>query len=180
MYFNTIVKNPLFLINELANTGMSRTSHKGGGETKMKTKLKLLLLTSLLLSIALLSSPVMAGSKNQNDENGKSYERGTGRTTGTNMLGCRPPENAPNYWVYLPTDLLPPIPLLHEWEGGPCCPSNILSGIGNDYPLPNQCCNGPDYLPDGPPFFGATSGEEAPGNWCLCFHVRGYPDILLQ
>jgi hypothetical protein len=142
----------------------------------MKTQSKLILTVMLIFSLSLVIQPTLAGSKNQNGTNGKSYDRGTGRTTGMNMEGCRPPENAPNEWVYLPTELLPPDPFFHEWLGGPCCTSNMLSGTGNNYPLPNQCCNGPDYLPF-PPF--APTGEAAPGNWCLCFHIRGYPDILL-
>lgn len=131
-----------------------------------------------MIVMVLLTSSALAGTKNQNDENGKSYERGTGRTAEMNMLGCRPNTNAPDSWVYVPTDLLPPVEFFHEWLGGPCCPSNILSDTTNQYPLPNQCCNPPDYLPEGPPFFGEPSGEQAPGNWCLCFHLRGYPDIL--
>jgi len=136
------------------------------------TKIKVLLFTLFLLGISLLTSSVMAGSKNHNDGNGKSYERGTGQLNG--LDGCKPPEQSGNYWVYIPTELLPP-GWSHEWEGGPCCPSNILSGVDNNYPLPNQCCNGPDYLPDGPPFHGAPSGEAAPGNHCECFEIRGWP-----
>ncbi len=137
----------------------------------MKNKLRLLLLTTLILGIALLSSSVMAGSKNQNNGNGKSDLRGTGKINGLN--GCAPPLESGNYMIYMPSDLPPG--WSHEWEGGPCCPSNIPSGMGNNYPLPNQCCNPPDYLPS-PPWDPETpTGAHHPGNHCLCFEIRGWP-----
>jgi len=126
----------------------------------------------LFLSAALLVSAAIAGSNNQNDENGKSYERGTGKING--LEGCRPPEQSGNYWVYVPTELLP-LGWSHEWEGGPCCPSNAPSGIGDNYPLPNQCCNPPDYLPSPPAPAETPTGEQQPGNHCECFEIRGWP-----
>ncbi len=139
----------------------------------MSKKMAILLL--LTLSILLLGFSMQlsanAGSNNQNDENGKSYERGTGKING--LDGCRPPESSGNYWVYVPADLPPG--WSSEWEGGPCCPSNMLSEIGNNYPLPNQCCNPPDYMPSPPLPPETPSGEQQPGNHCLCFEVRGWP-----
>ena len=126
----------------------------------------------VLMAIIVLATPVyvaFAGSKNRNGDNGA---QGTDKLN--DREGCRPNAHAGNYWVYIPSEFLPPEPLFHEWEGGPCCPSNTLSGIENDYPLPNECCNGPDTLPF-PPFIG----EPSPGNHCLCFEIRGYPYILL-
>jgi hypothetical protein len=149
------------------------------------TTLVLLSLTTLVLSIP----AVFAGFNNQNDDldfAGKSVERGTGKYNG--LHGCRPPAESGDDWVYVPSDLLDgfllslgitPTPFYHEWLGGPCCPSNMLSDEGNEYPLPNQCCNGPDYMPS-PPFPpGVPTGEAAPGNHCECFEIRGYPFILL-
>ena len=137
-----------------------------------KENLRKLLVILAIIVLALPLNIALAGSKNQNGENGA---QGTDKIN--DKEGCRPNENAGNYWVYIPTELIPPEPsFLHEWEGGPCCPSNILSGIGENYPLPNECCNGPDHLPF-PPF--TPTGESAPGNHCLCFALRGYPEILL-
>lgn len=139
----------------------------------MKTKTILLAIIAIAI-IALPASLAFAGSYNQNDEdNGKSVERGTGKVNG--LDGCAPPTQSGNYWVFVPTGLLPP-DWSHEWEGGPCCPSNNYPDPAtSEYPYPNQCCNGPDYLPEGPPFYGAESGEHAPGNHCLCFGIRGWP-----
>jgi hypothetical protein len=135
----------------------------------MKKAILVAVVISILL-MALAPAVVFAGDRNSNGENG---EHGTGIINGLN--GCRPPIEAGDYWVYVPTELLPPIDVLHEWMGGPCCPSNEPSNTNNAYPLPNQCCNPPDYLPNIPPFNGAPSGEQRPGNHCLCFELRGYP-----
>jgi hypothetical protein len=139
----------------------------------------------VIMAIIILSTPAylaFAGSKNQNGDHG---------TQGTEIVngldGCAPGLQAGNRWVYVPSDTLDvflaiigvpqPWNIFHEWEGGPCCPSNTLSGIGSDYPLPNQCCNGPDYLPED--LGGFPTGEHAPGNHCVCFEIRGYPFILI-
>ena len=138
-----------------------------------KENLRKLLVILTIITLALPLNVAFAGSKNQNGENGA---QGTDKIN--DKEGCRPNENAGNYWVYIPTELIPPEPsFLHEWEGGPCCPSNILSGIGENYPLPNECCNGPDHLP--PEMGGGLTGEYAPGNHCLCFAYRGYPEAAI-
>lgn len=155
----------------------------------MKKKLIMItLVLTMMLSLPLTLNEVFAGNLNQNDDlafAGKSVERGTGKANG--LDGCAPPTQSGNLWVYVPSDLLDaillslPFPLpeplsyYHEWEGGPCCPSNTLSELGNEYPLPNQCCNGPDYFP-APPI---ESGEASPGNHCVCFEIRGYPFSIL-
>ncbi len=120
-------------------------------------KNKNLLKIQLLLAIVLLVTPIYiayAGSKNQNGEHG---------TQGTDIIngldGCRPNTQSGDYNVYVPSDVVDGfldlfgIPqeswwFFHEWQGGPCCPSNTLSAEGNNYPLPNECCNVPDFLPD--------------------------------
>ncbi len=151
----------------------------------MKKKIILMMLVVMLVSTLVLSTPaVLAGNKNQNDEtNGKSVERGTGKVNGQD--GCVPPAKSGDRWVYVPSGLLDgiladmgipgPYDSYHEWKGGPCCPSNMLSDVGSNHPLPNQCCNGPDYFPAPP----VESGESGPGNHCVCFGIRGYPFILL-
>jgi len=107
--------------------------------------------------MALSGGAVLAGDNNQNGENGN---QGTDKVNGKD--GCR--AGGGNYWVYIDSEL-PPWILSHEWEGGPCCPSNEPSEFGpNFYPVPNQCCNPPDNGPTG-----------QPGNHCLCFAMRGYP-----
>jgi hypothetical protein len=130
----------------------------------------------LILAILILAIPVslaFAGSKNQNGENGI---QGTDKIN--NIDGCRPNENAGDVWVYVPSAILDALgftdPVYHEWKGGPCCTSNTLSGIGEDYPLSNECCNGPDTVP-----IPGIPGEPAPGNHCLCFAIRGYPYAVL-
>ncbi len=142
--------------------------------------LVLLLMTTLIFAVP----AVFAGNKNQNDEtNGKSVERGTGKANG--LDGCAPPAQSGDRWVYVPSDLLdeflaaiginPPYDFYHEWVGGPCCPSNAYPDPAVSlYPLPNQCGNPPDYFP-APPI---ESGEAVPGNHCLCFAIRGYPFIF--
>jgi hypothetical protein len=140
-----------------------------------------LLKLQLLLVVAIFAVPaymVFAGSKNQNGENGI---QGTDRLNG--LDGCRPGIQSGNYWVYVPSDVLDGFgftaPFFHEWEGGPCCPSNTLSDVGNLYPRSNECCNGPDYLPS-PPFDPEIpTGEQAPGNHCICFEIREYPFSIL-
>lgn len=139
-------------------------------------RLQIISTTFVLLLMIIPTFMVYAGSKNQNGENGS---QGTGILNG--LDGCRAGENSGNYWVYVPSQTLDfygfTDAYFHEWMGGPCCPSNMNSDIGNDYPLPNQCCNGPDYLPD---FLGgAQTGEQAPGNHCECFEIRGYPFSIL-
>lgn len=100
-------------------------------------------------------------------------ERGTGKVNGQN--GCRayggttavilgmfnPFTEQPGPWVV---------------EGGACCASNkeaVTSPTtgGTTYYEPVQCCNPPDYLPF-PPF--DETGEQVPGNHCLCFEIREY------
>lgn len=137
------------------------------------------LIFTLLLTFALSAQSVFAGNRNANGDNG---------TQGTDILnglsGCKPPlqsSQKTQYWVYVPSELLDSFgfsaPYFHEWMGGPCCPSNVRSNIGNNYALPNQCCNGPDYLPE---FLGGgPTGEQGPGNHCECFEIRGYPYSLL-
>ena len=138
----------------------------------------ILVVVSIVLLITLFPTTVLAGDRNANGDNGS---QGTGILNGKD--GCRPGVQSGDYWVYIPSPLLDSFGLTdsyyHEWLGGPCCPSNISSGIGNDYPLSNQCCNGPDYAPEGPPLFGAPTGEQAPGNHCECFELRGYPWAIL-
>lgn len=126
--------------------------------------------------LSFFASGVFAGNKNANGDHGV---QGTDKLNGKE--GCRPGLNSGDRWVYVPSDLLDDFglsdPYFHEWMGGPCCPSNTLSGLGNNYPLPNQCCNGPDYLPDS--MGGFPTGEQGPGNHCECFEIRGYPYVLL-
>jgi hypothetical protein len=141
-----------------------------------KRNLRLIQITSILLLMMIPTFIAYAGSKNQNGENGS---QGTDKLNG--LYGCRAGLNSGNYWVYVPSQTLDgygfTAAYFHEWEGGPCCPYNMDSDIGNDYPLPNECCNGPDYLPD---FLGgAATGEQAPGNHCECFEIRGYPLSIL-
>ncbi len=133
----------------------------------------------VIMTVIILSTPAylaFAGSKNQNGDNGT---QGTDKLNG--LDGCRPGLQAGDYWVYVPSDVLDQLgfvdPYFHEWQGGPCCPSNTLSGIGSDYPLPNQCCNGPDFLPED--MGGFPTGEQAPGNHCVCFEIREYPFSIL-
>jgi hypothetical protein len=128
-----------------------------------KTSSKALIITLILL-LMLPTALAFAGNKNQNtEENGKSVERGTGKTNG--LDGCRPGTMAPNVWIFIPSDLPPG--WSHTWQGALCCAARSL-GI-HDYfenePVyyPNQCCNPPD-----------TEGG-VPGNHCLCFMNRGYP-----
>lgn len=94
--------------------------------------------------------------RNQNDENGKSAERGTNNFNG--MDGCRIPARAGNVNILIPPPFGPEV-----LEGGPCCASNTYLTIGpfSGY-LPNDCCNPPEFL------FGIA----VPGNHCLCFELR--------
>jgi len=131
----------------------------------------ILLISVIVLLMALSPTMVLAGSKNMNGENG---DQGTEKVNGKD--GCQANVHSGDRWVYVPSSAFPESPYYHEWKGGPCCPSNVLAstiGAVSIYTLPNQCCNGPDYLP------GTTDiYEPAPGNHCLCFADRGYPDIL--
>ncbi len=117
----------------------------------MKTKTILV----LIITIALFAFPVniaLAGYNNQNDDNGNSAERGTGKENYKD--GCNVPASAGNVAIYIP----PEGPI---WWGGPCCKGPSLD---EGLYLPNQCCNPPDFLP----------GPGVPGNHCLCFFNRGF------
>jgi hypothetical protein len=121
-------------------------------------KIMLVVAVIAVTLMALSSGAAIAGDKNQNDEKGRGTQ-GTDKVNGKD--GCRPDVMSGNYWVYMPD---PPPWAPHEWEGGPCCPSNELAtDYGSELPLPNQCCNPPDYV------------HPQPGNHCECFHLRGYP-----
>jgi hypothetical protein len=116
---------------------------------------KMLFVAGIVVILMTLSAGiVLAGDRNSNGPHGS---HGTGIENGKE--GCR--AGGGDYYVYVPTDLPPG--WSNEWLGGPCCPSNISSGVGNDYPLPNQCCNPPDDV------------HPQPGNHCECFEMRGYP-----
>jgi len=53
--------------------------------------------------------------------------------------------------------------------GAKCCASNVyVDPAISIYPLPNQCCNPPD------PLYPQT--EYTPGNHCLCFAMRMFPE----
>lgn len=70
---------------------------------------------TLLMLITLLSNPsiiIYAGNINNNDEKGKSMERGTGKIN--HLDGCRPNVQAGNIWVFIPSDLPPG--WSHVWE----------------------------------------------------------------
>jgi hypothetical protein len=122
--------------------------------------MKKLLLVPLIavLLIMSVSTMVFAGSSNQNGTNGKSFERGTGRTTeqneGFGYDGCQ--AWGGDYETFIPGEGI--------WLGGPCCPSNVLANtivpVWPAVPLPNQCCNPPDFI------------HAQPGNHCLCFQMR--------
>jgi hypothetical protein len=119
-------------------------------------KIVLVAIGIVVLLMALSGGAVLAGDNNQNTpENGKSVERGTGRTTevneGAGYDGCQ--ALGGDYPVYIPPEDI-------IWLGGPCCPSNILNGEG--VPYPNECCNPPDFI------------HAQPGNHCLCFAIRGF------
>ena len=121
----------------------------------MKKQLTPIFLLGLLI-LAMPSIFAFAGFNNQNDDNGKSAERGTGKEN--NMDGCNVPENAASVWVYIPPEDV-------VWLGGACCASNIE--IFEGVYLPNQCCNPPDFIP----------GPGVPGNHCLCFENRGFTEL---
>jgi hypothetical protein len=137
-----------------------------------KKTVSITLILIIALSLTLITNTVFAGNKNQNDEtNGKSVEKGTGKINGQD--GCRPDEQSGNFMVYVPTELPPG--WSNDWEGGPCCPSNFIDLDYSEYPFPNQCCNAPDYYPEGHPDAGEETGEHHPGNHCLCFALREWP-----
>jgi hypothetical protein len=143
----------------------------------MKKKIILTTLVLILMTTLVLSVPaVFAGNKNQNDEtNGKSVERGTGKLSnglplqsnvpwptfdifGKYVEGCRALGGG-NVMVYVPGE--------GDWPGGPCCPSNTyLDPAVSAYPLPNQCCNPPDFL------LPLGTLPSVPGNHCICFIYR--------
>ena len=122
-------------------------------------KIMLVAAVIVVILMALSAGAVLAGDNNQNGDHGS---QGTERENGKD--GCQ--ARGGDYWVYIDS-VLPP-EWSHEWEGGPCCPSNEpATDYGSSLPLPNQCCNPPDI-----PFDG-EGGH--PGNHCLCFFMRGYP-----
>jgi hypothetical protein len=151
-------------------------------------KKALLIVAVIVLAMTLSPMAVLAGTGNQNGDNGKSSERGTEKIN--HKEGCRP-NTTREYWVYMGNPLIdvlmdllgaPPPPsenpdYYNEWKGGPCCPSNEPSETTNAYPKPNQCCNGPDLeiIPGPFPPFPIEISEPAPGNHCLCFALQGYP-----
>jgi hypothetical protein len=119
----------------------------------------------LAICLAIAIPLVTAGSKNQNDGNGKSNERGTGKINGRE--GCEA------WGGHKAVDLGPPLGAV--W-GGACCPSNEQLGTtagGNNVHAPNQCCNPPDYVPGTP----IPTGLQQPGNHCECFAIRGYTPV---
>jgi hypothetical protein len=125
---------------------------------------KRMLLTMLMLltiaTVAFATPLAFAGRNNQNGDNGKSLERGTGKVN--EQEGCRPDEQSGSYTIDMAFSseerafidgLLASLELqltTEYWAGGPCCPSNQYDSTSG-LPLPNQCCNPPDMGPVGVP-----------------------------
>ena len=126
--------------------------------------------------LALPISGTLAGSKNQNGENG---DQGTDKINGNE--GCRAMGGMKA------VDLGPIFGSIFGYQyvwGKACCASNILvetvdvEGETINVREPNQCCNGPDFIPT--PGGPIPSGEHAPGNHCLCFAINLYAPVLPQ
>ena len=131
----------------------------------------------ILTMITILVLPIpgtFAGSKNQNGENGI---QGTDKINGKE--GCRAMGGMKAVDL---GELFESIMGYRYVWGKACCASNILVETvdveGEDTQVfePNQCCNGPDFIPT--PGGPIPSGEYAPGNHCLCFTLNGYAPVL--
>lgn len=142
---------------------------------------------AFVLSFSLLTSVVLAGTNNQNGDNGS---QGTDKLSQPlpDQSKVLPPAGALEDQFGLPhvvegcrakggvtavilgeaSAFPPPYPQVSPWivEGRACCASNTEMGTtaeGIIYHLPNQCCNPPD-----------ATGEYTPGNHCLCFANSNY------